>query len=250
MNNEELLNSIIKKYELADPVPADVRAFMEKSRREGLVKILKQEAPRVLFVTAAVSIFLWLKKFGISLSIFKSTLAVSAAIAVGAGAVTVAGVYSTVKITQQLSSIHNEPGSGTRIEQAPVIEQPPLTIEAITIPEIITYTVAVAHVEMENDDSDALKKYTSMVISELRKAGGEEAAIGIDKLDSTHKSDRILALSIIKLNDNLVSSYRISAKVIDSSNSEVLKHVSETVGSKGDIPDSLRSLALKVSAGL
>lgn len=250
MNNEELLNSIIKKYELADPVPADVRAFMEKSRREGLVNILKEQAPRALFVTVAVSFFLWLKKFGISLSIFKSSVAVGTAIAVGAGAATVVSVYSTVKITKQLSSVHNEPGSGTRIEQAPVIEQPPLTIEAISIPEFITYTVAVAHVEMDNNDPDTLKEYTRMVISELRKAGGEEAAIGIDKLDSTHKSDRILALSIIKLNDNLVSSYRISAKVIDSSNSEVLKHVSETVGSKGDIPETLRSLALKVAAGL
>ncbi len=247
MNNEELLNSVIKKYELADPLPAEVRAFMEKSRREGLVNILRQDAPRAIMVTAAVSFFLWIKKFGVTVSIVKSAVAVTAAAAIGAGAVTAAGVYGTVKVTRYLSSDN----SGVKTIEVTGTETSALQDNTdLTLPRVLYYDLAVSPVEMDSDVPGVLQEYTHVVIDELRKVNGEHSAISIDLLDSNHKSDRVLGLSIIKLDDNPASEYRVSAKIINSRNSQVIKHISRTVRSESEIPGSLRSLAVKVSAGL
>lgn len=246
MNNEELLNAVIKKYKLADPVPAEVRMAMEKSRRAGLSNILRRDAAAALVTTAAVSLFLWIKKFGISVSMIKSTVAVSAAVTIGAGTITAAGVYGTIKVTRYLSS------PGTRTETGKVTGLETATLQDKTTgspPGIIYYDLAVSRVEMDDVEPEVLREYTGIVIKELCKVKGEKAAIGIDMLDSSHKANRILDLSIIKLDQNMNSTYRVSAKIINSTNSQVLRHVSETVNSEKGIPVTLRSLALKVTAG-
>ncbi|HPS57093.1 MAG TPA: hypothetical protein PK514_03220 [Spirochaetota bacterium] len=242
MNNEELLGAVINKYKLDEPVPAGVRRSMEQSRNDNLVKILKQDAQHALFISAVVSFFLWIKKFGVSVSIVKSAAAVTAAIAIGAGAITAAGVYGTVKITGYLHGT-NKDATGTVLTVA--------REEKVSAgPEVITYSLAVSQVEMDDAAGNVLSGYTDTVIKELRRSSGPRAAVNFDMLDSFHKADRILSVSIIKLDEKSHSVFRISAKIISSTNSQVLKHVSETVSREDEIPDALRILAVKVSAGL
>ena len=85
---------------------------------------------------------------------------------------------------------------------------------------------------------------------ELRRINGDQSAISIDMLDSSHRSDRIPGLSILKLDSYPASAYRLSAKIINSRNSQVLKHISEIVDSESEIPGSLRALAVKALSGL
>lgn len=246
MNNEELLKAVIKKYELEDPVPSEVRLSMEKSRRESLSKILKRNAGTAVFTSAVVTFFMWTKKFGISFSIAKSAVAVTAAAAIGAGAVAAAGIYGTVKIGEYLLSpgVNSETGKLTEPNQQVTPGE-----DSDTSPQIATYTLAVSQVEMDNASGTVLSGYTDAVIRELRRINGPRAAVAFDMLDSYHRADRILSISIIKLDEKSRSFYRISAKIISSADSRVLKHISETVDTEGDVSGALRSLAVKVSSG-
>ena len=244
MKNDELLNAVIDKYKLADPAPSAVRLAMEQSRRDNLVKILKKDSRSALFTSAVVSFFLWIKKFGVPVSITKSAAAVTAAVAIGAGAVTTAGVYGTVKITEYLLSAK----TGTGDISSGGSDQDMIPISPV--PEVIFYSLAVSQVEMDDAAGRALSGYTNTVINELRRIRGRKAAVNLDMLDSNHKAERILSVSIIRLDNKSQAVYRISAKIISSANSQVLRHISVTVSRESEIPDALRTIAQKVSAGL
>ena len=246
MNKDELLTAVIAKYELSQPVPSDVRAFIEKSRRDGLAAILKQGARRALPVTAVVTFFLWIKKFGLSVSIVKSAVAVTAAITLGAGAIAAGSVYGTVKLTDYLKN-----------RKADVkINEPAVTGKSVMIdkkndraPEVILYSVAVSKVEMDNTAGKVLSGYTDTVIRELRRKRGQKAAIAFTGLDRYHKADKILSISIIKLEENREAVYRISAKIINSSDSRLLRHESLTTDKEQEIDSSLKKLAGKILSG-
>jgi dsDNA-binding SOS-regulon protein len=247
MKNDEILKALISRYELSEPVSPDVRLSMEKARRDALVSILKKDAKSALYTTVVVSFFLWLKKFGIPISISKSAVAVTAAITIGAGGITAAGIYGTVKIARYLSSPQTEsdkseltsPSDTTAVDKKPA--------EA---PQLITYALAVAPVEMEDVSRETISLYTGTVIKELQRTAGSRAAINLNMLDRYRVSEKILTISIIMLNEKSGTSWRISAKIINSANSQVLSHISETVNNEADIHAALRNLAARISAGL
>ncbi len=247
MKNDEILKALINRYELSEPASPDVRLSMEKSRRDSLVAILKKDARSALYTTAVVSFFLWLKKFGIPISISKSAAAVTAAIAIGAGGITAAGIYGTVKIARYLSSPQTESDKSELTSPADTTAVDKKNVEA---PQLITYALAVAPVEMDDVSRTTLSLYTGTVIKELQRTAGRRAAIKLDMLDRYHVSEKILSISIIMLNEKSGASWRISAKIISSSNSQVLSHISETVNNEADIPVALRNLAARISAGL
>jgi len=252
MNTEKTLKAVIDKYKLSEPVPFDVRMAMEKSRKENLIKILKRDVHRAIFLSMVVSFFLWIKKFGISISIIKSAVAVSVALIIGAGIITVAGVYTTGKIIdyisdekqkiEQVQDIKIDSGSNEKTEESGA-------------PEIISYAVAVSPVEMDNASYKLLSEYRNIMIRELRKIKGTKAAINLNSLDEYHLADKTLNISIIKLNEKSQGSgdesvYRISAKIISSTNSRVLMHTSETAAGENAISGSIQKLAAKLSAKL
>jgi hypothetical protein len=250
MNSNEILKTVIDKYELSEPVPQDVHMAMEKSRKENLVRILKKDVRRAVFISAVVSFFLWVKKFGISVSIVKSAAAVSAALIIGTGVITAAGVYTVKKAFEYMSD------DTRKIEKTPDVKIKSVGTDRQTLTPvqgILSYTVAVSPVEMDDVSSELLAEYTNIVIQELQIIRGAHAVINIDRLDKYHISDKILTISIIKLNEQsqtagAKSVYRISARIISTSNSQILMHASVTADDKRGIPDSLRKLAEKIPA--
>ncbi len=247
MNTDTALKSVIDKYKLSDPVPADVRAAMERSRRDNLAKILKKEAYSSLFISAVVSFFLWIKKFGISISITKSAVAVSAAVIIGLSAVTAAGIYVVNKVFEHNTS-----------QKLDMVNEQRNPEEKASIPcavELLSYNVAVSPVEMEDVSSEVTDTYRLRLVQELKKIRGAKAAINIEKLDENHISSRILSVSIIKLKDPQKetgdnSLYRISARIINSANSQVLLYTSVMAAGEERIAESLAGLAGKISARL
>lgn len=246
MKNGEFLKAVIDRYELSEPVPPDVRMAMENSRRENLIRILKKDAHHAIFISAAAGFFLWIKKFSISLSIAQSAVAVSAAVVIGAGAVTVTGVYTGKKIIDYISNdmqkFEENQDRKTESTGKPVV------------PGILKYAVAVSQLEIGDASDDRLSEYTNMMVLDLRKIKGGQAAININSLDKNHVSDKILSISVIKLKEFQTSGnkgeYRISVKIVDINNSQVLMYASETVENERGIPDSLHRLAKKISAAL
>ena len=247
MNTDNTLKAVIDKYKLSDPVSAEIRLAMEKSRRDNLAMILKKDAYSALFISAVVSFFMWIKKFGITVSITKSAVAVSAALIIGACAVTAVGVYTVKNVSAHLSD------EKQKIEsiQSGSIVKPVVT----AVPEIFSYNVAVSPVEMDDVTDDLLSEYRNKMILELGNIRGSKAAINIEKLNGNHITGKILSISIIKLKEQMKESgdkspYRISARIINAVNSQVLMYSSVTAESESTIPDSLSELALKISGKL
>ena len=252
MKNEDILKSVIDKYKLDEPVPSEVRIAMERSRKKSLIRILKEDAERAIFITLAVSFFLWIKKFGISISIAKSAIAVAAALIIGAGTITAAGVYSTVKVLDYLSDNKQKI---EKTEELKSVSGEKKETETNQIPEITSFAVAVHTVDMDDAPDRSLSEYRNKMIQSLRSIKGSKAAIILENLDEYHTSDKTLSISIIRLDEKSKTSenesvYRILAKIINSANSQVLMYSSVTADGESSIPDSIQKLAQKISAKL
>ena len=252
MKTEEILKTVIDKYKLDDPVPFEARMVMEKSRKENLVRILKKETGGIIFISLVVSFFLWIKKFGISVSIAKSAVAVTAALIIGAGVITAAGVYTAGKIADYISDNNQKT---EHIQNLKKDSGESINPEVQAVPEIISYSVAVAPVEMDDVPDKLLSEYRNQMIHELRENKGVKAAVNSYSLDNYHTSDKTLQVSIIKLDEKSKASgaesvYRISAKIISTADSRVLMYSSVTADGESTIPDSIKKLAEKISAKL
>jgi hypothetical protein len=250
MRNEDILKSVINKYKLDEPVPSDVRIAMETSRKESLTRILKEDAERAIFISLAVSFFLWIKKFGLSISIAKSAIAVAAALIIGAGTITAAGVYSTVIVLDCLS---DNKQNIEKAEEPKTVSGENKETEAKPVQEIKSFAVAVNTVDMDDAADRSLSEYRNKMIQSLRSIKGPKAAIILENLDEYHTSDKTLSISIIRLDEKskisaAESVYRISAKIINTANSQVLMYSSVTADGESSIPDSIQKLAEKISA--
>jgi hypothetical protein len=250
MNAGELLKSVIDRYELSEAVPHEVRIAMEKSRKENLVRILKNDACNIFFISAVTSFFLWIKKFGISLSIAKSAVAVTTTCIIGAGMFTATGIYTAKKVIDYLSA--ETPKTEKQVEKIQDIKIN--SVKKPIVPGILYYTVAVSQIEMDEVTNEKLSEYTNNVIKELRNIKGAQSAINLNNLDKNHISDKSLSITIMKLEEFKTtgnkSVYRISAKIVNTNNSQILEYASETADNESGIPDSLRKLAKKVSEKL
>lgn len=241
MSTGMLLKQIVDKYELSEPIPQAVRLAMNKSRKKNLIKILKQEEPGALFISASVGLFLLVKKIGVPLSLAKCAAAVMTAAAIGAGAVFATSAY-TVKIIIEKKS-----------DKAPVIEKIQEIKKTDTARRsVLSYSFAVSRIAMDGVSNDKTVTLTNEMIRELRKQNGEFAAIGTGGLDKYHVSEKIVNVSVIRLNESLREAseknfmYRVSAKVVNSRNSQLLLHVSENAESEENISDSLKRLVKKI----
>ncbi len=246
MNSEETLKAVIDKYKLSEQMPPEVRASMARHRKEGLVNILGKDSKNTLLISAVVSFFLWIKKFGISISITKSTAIVVTAIAVAAGTVTVTGVYTAKVIIRHIheekQSTHAAPDNNIGI---PVIRV------AAAPRGVMSYDLAVSTIEMDNASGNKLSALSEKIIASLREKSGEKAAISFAQIDRYHIADRILSISIKKTEDKSGESalYSISVKIVRSSDSMVVTHSSVTVEDEDSIPAALETIAEKISTG-
>lgn len=245
MNSEETLKAVIDKYKLSEQIPPEVRASIARHRKDGLIRILGKDTKNTLFISAVVSFFLWIKRFGIPISITKSAAIIVTAVAVAAGTLAVTGVYATRII---LRHIHVEEQRATPVTED--INIPGQVLRLETLPrEVINYDLAVSSIEMNDLPGNERSALTEKIIASLRKKSGENAAISIDQIDRYHIAGRILSISIIKLEDKSGESalYRISVKIVRSSDSMVIVHTSVTVENEDSIPAALDEIAGKIS---
>jgi len=246
MSADNILKSVIDKYEVSVHMSPQARSAMKRSKRKNLSLILKKQVRGMIFLNSTVAFFLWVKKYGISLSFANSAIAVSFMILSAAGIISYSAVVTAGMVVDRL--VQDK-------ASAPVIEQTAGVIELQdqdTARQVVSYAIAVNRVEMKGADLQTRTGFTSDIISELRSRKGGAAAISSNSIDSYHVSGKILSVSIITLagasGDEPV--FRISAKVISSSDSRVLLYVSETAETKEKIPDSIKVLMKKVSAVL
>lgn len=246
MSAENLLKTVIDRYEISLHMSPQARAAMNRSKRKNLAMILKKQVSGIIFINTTVAFFLWVKKYGISLSFAKSAVAVSVAILSAAGIVSYSAVFTAGMVLENMQK--------DQFSQ-PVIEQ---TVDVSVLPEqdaarrIVSYAVAVNRVEMKGGNSQTRSRFTDDVIRELRSLKGGNAAISSNSIDNYHVSDKVLSVSIITLagSPGEKAVFRVSVKLINSADSRVLLYVAETAQSEDKIQDSIKALMKKVAAVL
>lgn len=246
MRNIEVLKTVIDKYELAEDIPFAVREAAEITKKKVLLEIVKRQAGYSLFAAAAISLFLWIKRYGLTVSISKCAAAVATAAIVGASAAAVTTVYTVKKIISGSSEIREEIKDEGKNDEKPLIRKNEKSAQ-----NVLRYSVAVSPVEMDQAPAERINTLTDVMISELRTLKGGLASVRAAEIDRNHISDKILSISVIKLEEQSKSKadlYRVSAKIVNSENSRVLIHVSETAEGGDGIGDAIRKIAKKLSS--
>lgn len=243
MNEKALLKSLLVKYEITKPLPADVRRAMNRSKKDNLKAIIRKQAGGFFLTGAVVGLFLGVKKIGISISMTKSAILLTVASAAAAGILAFSAGYAVKHlITGNVLSPDQ-----TSMQQDNDLIQPGAGTAG---GEVISYAIAVDRVSMSGVPAARRSAYTVTLINELRRLKGELAAINTYSLDRNHVSKKVLSVAIIELKNTGAgeSAFRISAKVISSENSRVLMYISETAKGEDAINDSLKVLMEKVSS--
>ena len=74
MNQRDILRQVITKYKLDKPIPVKAQKEMLTARKDTLIEILKRNKKYSIFLFSVISLFFWIKRFGLSLSILKSAI--------------------------------------------------------------------------------------------------------------------------------------------------------------------------------
>ncbi|MCP4132366.1 MAG: hypothetical protein GY754_15445 [bacterium] len=86
MKKNDIVKQVLKKYKFDHELSPEEEKHLFKIRKKILKSVLKRHGVYSMYVSLAVSLFLGIKRFGMSLSIGKSFIAVgSAALIMGAG---------------------------------------------------------------------------------------------------------------------------------------------------------------------
>lgn len=239
-----ILREVMVKYKLADEIMPGDPAAMLRSKKKVMAEVMKKNSAFGLFIPAVTALFFWFKKTGISLSIGKAAVVL-----------TVAGVAATTGITfgtyQVIKKIYHDSG---------ILEDNKVQINDVMVDikqnsrqdnTVLQFKVAVAGISMDGASQKELSGYTDLVISELRNAGGRQAAVSIADLDEHHLSDSILKITIITIDicddaSGMNCRYKISAQLVSRNSSQILDMVSENADNRNEIPMVLKNLVKKI----
>ncbi len=238
--NIENFHNLIDKYQLTDETPADVKNNISQYKKAGFKNIIKKAGKYSIISAAVYSVFFFLKKLGISISVFKSIIIVSVGSIVIVSSVST-GVYYTIKhITgkdQKLEKkIDNTQLKNKNIEA--LKNNPQNKTTAVTTKDA-TVAFGVIPFAVENAPKTISTAFTSGLISNLKAAHGSKAVMRLN----IAKQNRVKKLVIGSI-DRIDGSYIITAKVVRVKDSKILKMVTETVDSK----DKLQAAAKRISA--
>jgi hypothetical protein len=233
-SRKDAIKELLKKYKFDRPLPDDRKKQLGRIRKKSMIAILEKKGKYSSFLFLAVTFFFWVKRFGISLSLGKSAVAVLTAMIVILGAVATSAYYAVsgllmkheITSEQAMTSPTKDPGRPL---------EPPRE-------EKTSYRIVVGNFDFDPELAAAGRQTNSSIRSELlRIKGGTMVAMA--GAPGSAKTNMILAGSIIRLD----ATFLITAKIIDRTTSRVLFLVSESAESEQDIPRACRVISEKIA---
>jgi len=237
----KLLQGLLEKYRVAEPVPAAVRARVISRRRRNLVEILKKLDRYNPLLGVILIVYFLFKKLGLSVSLVQSAI-----IFFTVSALTVAGVttgsYIVIKraIDSSTYVMLEKDAKDVTIETTPrfVDKVDPLQTGEESIPAL-RQVKNVIHLQpfegMDAQGSDVALVSNTIQGELVRLRGSKNILSG----KASPQANRLLLLGTVRKHASL---YAITAKVVDSESGRIRFAATEEAKS-----DSLVSISKKLA---
>lgn len=235
MTKKDPAKELLQKYKMDKPLPDGNRKNIRVLKKRTMIHILKNQKRYSTFVFLAVSIFFWIKRFGVSFSLVKSAVVVLFALTLFVGAVA-ASAFITVKYLVMNTSVKEE--IYKRKNKKEEVHNNELE-KKINIPQ---YRISMAYFEYDSAISAIGRQVNSSLRNELLNLKGGNV-IDFTSGPANIKSNRIIVGSITKLD----TTYLITAKIIDRTTSRIIEYVTETVETESDIPRACSVVSAKIA---
>jgi hypothetical protein len=230
MNNIELIDGLLSKYEIDAKIPEEVRKEMARMKKAVLINVLKSAGKYTLFTAVLINLILLAKKIGLGVSAAKVNIAVKAVLIVStstAAVTTGTVVYhhisksarSTVAVPVQTAAPESKPTEAAVPEQIPSYRY-----------EIVSFSCPP---ELAGESEEFSKKIYDMFIS----LQGENAAVFADK-NKKYRSELTIIGSFTKIGNTRY----ISVRLVNPADSRIIRIINKSAVNETDIeslPESI-----------
>ncbi len=134
INNIQLLEQLLIKYRLTEPVPQEVRSYILKRKRKFFIKLCKSIGIYNIFFGSVLTVFFIVKKLGISITLIHSAVIVGLLTLLSAGSITYCG-YTIIKPLISDDTHYEQPFPKTIDQKEEVIVK--FTLPSLSVPSLV-----------------------------------------------------------------------------------------------------------------
>lgn len=248
MKREEQIHAIMEKYYFSEPLAPEIQEKLYLYRKEALKSVMKKLGIASLFTSVVIAFFMWAKKIGISITVAKSAVIVTAASVAAAGAISVGGYVSVKKILKnekkpapiekkiekqkEVKQVVNEKGNESEAKKRinPAVKK----YRAYIVPFVST------------SDDKAVGNITRAFNRHLRKMKGRKISRIAAAPEKGYKYSMKITGKVLKLG----KTYRLSAKIINLKNKKIIAAFSTVGNNKKELSGAAKKLADKIAKKL
>ncbi len=235
MKQEEALQRVLLRYELAHDMSPDVRSAMWDAQKATFTHILKTHGKYSLYLSISAWLYVWLKKLGLGITLAKSAMVVSVAAVTGSIIITGAAAYTVhqVFIAPPEAVETSMPREGEDARDAGQASRPAA---------LKRFDLGVLPFEYQPSISrEGARANLKIAQIALKSMGPDRAAFMADP-GAFAKPRRALTGSVVKMG----TLYRISVKLVDGASMRVLSLASGSASGEEDIDRACEELMRKM----
>lgn len=239
MSGFDTLKQLFEKCKLSENLSPETKKVMLDSKKEVFIKIMKSQAKYGFLMFFIVTLFFGIKRFGITLSIVKSSIVViTLAVFVTAGLIS--GSYFLVQhivFSDQIpeKEIQNiTPDNGV---------SPNAKKKTSKMKRKTDYKLDVFSFSSEGIDRKKVNRITDKIIKQLNLIKGKNTAKLSINDKKINKYNRRLLGSVVQIDKNIM----ITAKIINVHTSKVIFYITEETDSIDKIDKLCDLVAQKIS---
>jgi hypothetical protein len=236
---DDKLKKILEKYKLDQPLSRKTKKDIIHKRKKSLIAILKKKNKYSTLVLLSVTLLFWFKRFGISISLTKSSIVIITGAIIATSAITTVTTYTIKNYFIEEKKEKEIPKKKHKQEKVEK-EKPVKTTKPDKKEQ--KYVISMIPFEYDKQIADIGKKISSTLYKNINSRKDKAVYYGKGNKKNITSRLRIVG-SVIKLGEG----YFVTAKIIDIKDAKVKYHVSENAKSVDDIPSVCEKLARKLT---
>lgn len=242
--NRDILKEVLKKYRFEEPLTAQSRKRIVINRKRSLKKILKIKGFTSIFVAAAVTIYMNIKKIGLTISLTKCLIAVYSLAAAVIIALSTGGVIlvKNVILEQDQAGSFNE----HNLEADNNIEKEDMNLPGSANNsriDALKFKLVVLPFTFDEKTSDANDIVQNTIFAELERLKGSNKIKRILSSDEDVNVSNALMGSVTMLDNK----YRVTVRLLNRKSSRILSMESETAKNREGLERACKELARKIA---
>jgi TolB-like protein len=232
---EKIIEKLLEKYRFREEVPPETRKRMLSLRKSAYRSIMKRYGRWTILLSTGASLYFWLKKFGIGLTIQQAVAAVTAFVTLALAGLSLGTVYTVKKyIMDEEKPVIKE----NSLEKPEPETDLPETGKSSPVREKVSCKIHVKPLAGENTEPDVLNSFRRGLAASMTKKGGKNTAT----LKEDTGSPFIVTGSIVRLG----TTYRVSLRLVERETSRVILMESATAGSREKLRKIYEEMAVKM----